>query len=68
MNVTKDNTKLNFHAVRLSASESDDLAAIIAAMTNPDTRPNVSYSDAFRAALRIAARALKTPTAGAVPA
>ena len=50
--------KLNFHAVRLSATEATHLDAIIAAMTDPVTRPNVSISDAFRVALRIAAASL----------
>ncbi len=50
--------KLNFYAGRRCSGKATHLDAIIAAMTDPVTRPNVSISDAFRVALRIAAASL----------
>ena len=51
-------SKVGFVSIRLSTDDVANLDAITAAMTDPMTRPRVSISDAFRAALRIAAGSL----------
>jgi hypothetical protein len=65
---TQDQTPMNVEHIsfRLSAADSANLAAIAAALTDDVKRPQVSTSDALRAALRIAAGSLtlRAPTAG----
>ncbi len=53
---------------RLSAIDSANLAAIAAALTDDLKRPQVSTSDALRAALRIAAGILTLPAASSMGA